>query len=143
MGVVRSPFRALEAGRLRARATHTVSRRSYADFFLSVSALAIAATIVVSAAGGSAAYANDEDGFGTAAGIEANGGDDDGSSAGNFNAAGANGLGGLTIEGLLYRRKGLATVPFTELGDSPGATATFTMVIHPISTGRNMRPACG
>ncbi len=37
--------------------------------------------------------------------------------------------GGLTVEGLVYRRSGLKTVPFTELGDSPNFTAGTTTYV--------------
>lgn len=86
----------------------------------------------------STARADDEENFGAgAAAADSSGTDEDGELGG---AAQSRGAGGLTIEGLLYRRNGLDATPFTMLGDAPGATATFTRVDGDHLEGRDYAP---
>jgi len=87
----------------------------------------------------SIARADDEENFGPgSAGTELGSDEDDGVPA--LAAARSSALGGLSIEGLLYRRKGLATVPFTEAGDTVNQTIGFTRFDSSDLQGRDYAP---
>ncbi|MDH4981001.1 hypothetical protein [Hyphomicrobium sp. D-2] len=80
---------------------------------------AIIALLVSTSPFSLAAYAA-SDQVGESQGGDVTGADDDGWSAPSASAT-QSGAGGLSIEGLMYRRKGLANVPFTKVGDAPNA----------------------
>ena len=108
------------------------------DFGHGVSRLAVAlAALVLAATFASSptrAASDDEPDTGVAA-------DDTSEAEGAGGAVSSkSGVGGLTLEGLMYWRSGLPTVPFTELGDSPGATAAFVRFDSSELEGENYAP---
>ncbi len=101
---------------------------------------AIAVLLFSLAVLGFEARADDEENFGPGV-TDMSGADEDGISTGAAAAAAQpTGLGGLTVEGLVYRRKGVDATPFTMLGDSPGATPTYTHVDGKDLEGRDYAP---
>lgn len=94
----------------------------YARNFAGGVTAAFSAFLLLTAAPQGARAAGDDD-TESAADYGEDGGSDQPSSASLAQAAGG-APGGFTVEGLVLWRKGLASVPFTEVGDSPSAPPT-------------------
>lgn len=112
MGGVRSPKWANWTENCRVLTANVSLGAAFAALLLGVSTLLLATTMITSAA-----RADDEENFGPGAGVDGSSADEDAIWA-NAAAAQSKGLGGLTVEGLVYGRSDLATVPFTERGEA-------------------------